>query len=158
MYAALQAADLDPNRYEVIVVDDGSGAGSSPPASPAGLGLAVTQLRQPDRGRRPGAARDLGARHTSSACLVFLDADTLPDASCVRHLARWPTVMPDALVVGRRCHAILDGWDADKTRAWLDGSGLAPETLRDPQWLTEAYRRTGNLANANGPTATSSPA
>ena len=51
---------------------------------------------------------------------------------------------PEALVVGTRQHCDLEGWTADRTRAWLDG-GAPPRRLEDPRWLAEGYERSRDL-------------
>jgi hypothetical protein len=48
------------------------------------------------------------------------------------------------VVVGTREHWDLDGWSADRTRAWLEG-GPPPQRLEDPAWLAEGYRRSRDL-------------
>ena len=147
MYAAIAGSGLDPDRYELIVVDDGSAA--PPPPPPADFALRTMMLRQEDRGCRPGAARDLGARSSSADCLVFLDADTLPAPATVARLARWTTMLPDALVVGSRHHAVLDGWSPNDLAQWLDGSGDEPEQRPDPVWLADAYAASRDLLQAD---------
>ena len=113
MYAALHVGA--PNAsWEAVVVDDGSRR--PPPAPPALLARRVRVLRQEDRGVRPGAARHLGVAATDAEVLVFLDADTLPAATTVERLGAWPATIPDALVVGRRRHVDLDGWDPTRAR------------------------------------------
>lgn len=147
MYAAIAVAGLDPSLHELIVVDDGSV--DAPPPPPPELGIPARVFRQPDLGRRPGAARHLGASKTSAEILVFLDADTLPTPTAIAALAARVRILPDALVVGRRRHADLDGWSGETTAAWLDGSGPAPLLRSDPVWLADAYERTANLLDAD---------
>ena len=145
MYAALHVGA--PNAsWEVVVVDDGSRR--PPPAPPATLARRVRVLRQDDRGVRPGAARHLGVAATDAEVLVFLDADTLPAATTVERLGAWPATIPDALVVGRRRHVDLDGWDPTRVGAWLSGHGETPPLRRDPAWLDDSYTRTADLLDA----------
>ena len=81
--------------------------------------------------------------------LVFLDADTVPAPGTVSRLAAWPTVLPDALVVGRRHHADLTGWSSAATVAWLGGDGPTPLMRPDPAWLADGYRTTNNLLDTD---------
>ncbi|MBI4818124.1 MAG: glycosyltransferase [Deltaproteobacteria bacterium] len=69
----LEVQDLDGDRFEVIVVDDGS---PTPIEGRIGRELARCQLRilrQENSG--PGAARNLGAREARGELLVFVDDD-----------------------------------------------------------------------------------
>jgi len=123
------------SRLEVVVADDGSA--TAPRIPPAAAGLDVRVVRQPDRGFRAGAARNLGARHSSGEVLCFLDGDTVPEPDYVERMARLPALLPDALVTGRRRHADLRGWTPARLTTWLLGTGQAPAELGEPQWLVE---------------------
>ncbi|WP_235564431.1 glycosyltransferase [Modestobacter sp. Leaf380] len=125
------------SRLQVVVADDGS---PEPPRVPAG----VTVVRQPDRGFRAAAARNLGARAAEGEVLLFLDGDTVPTPTYVEELSALPALVPDALVTGRRRHADLAGWTPDRLRDWFAG-GAAPEELTEPAWLREA----GDLLDAD---------
>jgi Glycosyl transferase family 2/N-terminal domain of galactosyltransferase len=143
MYAVIAADARPTERWELIVVDDGSAV--PPPAPPVGLPIRTRRLSQPDRGCRPGRARNLGVAASSAEVLIFLDADTLPAFGTIRRLAAWPARIPDALVVGRRHHADLSGWTPAATVEWLAGRGPPPPIGSDPAWLDEGYRATGDL-------------
>ena len=143
MYAVIAANTRTAAPPELIVVDDGSAV--PPPAPPADFPLPARCLSQPDRGCRPGRARNLGVAATSADVLVFLDADTLPAPGTIARLAAWPARLPDALVVGRRHHADLTGWTPEETVAWLTGHGPPPPIGSDPAWLDEGYRASGGL-------------
>jgi len=147
MYAALATADLDPRRHRLVIADDGSV--SQPPSPPPGYALPWNVVRQHDRGCRPGAARNLGAAATDAEVLVFLDADTIPSPRTIGGLARWPGALPDALVVGSRHHVDLTGWSADETESWLRGTRVSPARRPDPQWLTDGYRASHDLLDAD---------
>lgn len=147
MYATLAVAPLDPDRHELIVVDDGSR--DPPPLPPGAFPLPTRILHQADDGCRPGAARNLGVANTDAELLVFLDSDTLPESNTVTLLAAWPDALPDSLVVGRRHHADLAGWTPAATQAWLSGTGAPPQRGEDPAWLERGYRESGNLLNVD---------
>ncbi|MBM3991118.1 MAG: glycosyltransferase [Planctomycetes bacterium] len=88
---------LDPSRFEVIVVDDGS---LEPIALNAGdYPFALTLLRQDNAG--PGAARNAGVAHANANWTVILNDDAVPaDDLLERHLARSRTVGPQVAVLG----------------------------------------------------------
>lgn len=78
---ALLAQPMVRGGYEVIVVDDGSTDETSSTAQARG----VRVISQPNRGA--AAARNLGAQHALGDPLLFIDADSVPDACWVANLA-----------------------------------------------------------------------
>ena len=138
--AALELQDHPLDLVEVVVADDGS---AEPPRVPESS-LRITVVRQEDRGFRAAAARNLGAAQTEADVLCFLDADTVPEPSYLRRISRLPSMLPDALVVGRRRHADLTGWTAQRLPSWWAGDA-APRVLEEPRWLSDEYRATCDL-------------
>ncbi|MDT3329739.1 glycosyltransferase [Microbacterium sp. KSW-18] len=136
--AALGGQDHPRDRLEVIVADDGS---TEPPRVPEGVRL----VRQADEGFRLAAARNLGAAHATGDVLVFLDADTVPEPGFIRELTRMPGLAPDVVVVGRRRHADLTGAAVVADIRPV----VAGRELPEPAWLTDAYRRSRNLLEAD---------
>lgn len=144
-------------RFDVVVADDGSPV---PPRIPAGLPFGCSVVRQPDRGFRAAAARNLGARRTGADLLLFLDGDTIPTAGYVAAMVARLRAVDDghgALVVGRRRHADLGAVDAVDVLRFLrrEPAGRGAErplpglrVLPDPGWLLDGYARTGDLARA----------
>lgn len=95
----LARLDYPAERFEVVVVDDGSPEASAAIAAKVEDQLNVRLLTQEHRG--PGAARNLGARHAAGRYLAFLDDDCVPDAGWLRGLEAQFALTPYALVGGR---------------------------------------------------------
>lgn len=135
---ALNRQDYPADLIQVIVADDGS---VEPPAVPGGVAL----VRQRDEGFRAAAARNLGVSHATGGILCFLDADTAPEPAYVGHLTRLAGLAPEAVTVGRRRHADLSSVAVDVP---VEIAGPA-HALPEPQWLTDAYRRSGDLLDSD---------
>lgn len=135
--AALRRQDHPADRLQIVVADDGS---PEPPRVPEDVEL----VRQADEGFRLAAVRNLGARRARGDVLIFLDADTAPEPAFVRELTRLPALAPDCVTVGRRRHADLSGVDVDRL-----AESAAERALPEPAWLTDAYRRSGDLLRAD---------
>jgi GT2 family glycosyltransferase len=147
--AGLAAQTLRSDRFEVVVADDGSRVLPRLPALP----FATRVVRQPDLGFRAAAARNLGVRATTAPLVSFLDGDTVPEPGYLRAVLdaaqRVGGREEDALLVGRRRHADLAGWDPQRLTAWLVDGGPGPEELPEPGWLKDGYRWTDDLAAAD---------
>ena len=78
---ALGAQTINPERFEIIVVDDGHETevlACVASAAAAARGLRLRYLR-PEQGRGPAVARNCGWRAAHGEIIVFTDDDTLPD-------------------------------------------------------------------------------
>ncbi|GAB3249179.1 glycosyltransferase family 2 protein [Kineosporia babensis] len=133
------------SRFEVIVADDGS----PQPLTLDACSLDVRVVRQEDLGFRAAAARNLAVRSARGQVLVFLDQDTIPTTGYLEAISRLPSLVPDALVVGRREHADLAGWTPLEVRDWINGHGPAPRELGAPEWLSRGYRDSSDLLRAD---------
>jgi glycosyltransferase involved in cell wall biosynthesis len=129
--AALRMQTYPAHLVEIVVADDGS--------TPALVRPDVTVVRQKDNGFRAAAARNLGAAASTGEVLCFLDSDTIPEPGYIAALTRLPSIVPDALTVGRRLHADLS--DAADLGEWF----ADPHRVDEPAWLADAYRGTGDL-------------
>lgn len=79
---ALLAQTMARDAYEIIVVDDGSTDATRAIAEARG----VRVIAQPNAGA--GAARNAGANAARGDIIVFLDADSIPDARWLEAMAR----------------------------------------------------------------------
>lgn len=144
LFAGIAAQTGFVDVVEVIVADDGS---PEPPTVESSPGLPeVVVVRQDDRGRRPGAARNLGVAAARGEVVAFLDADMVPGPDYLAAVAALPAVAPEALVVGTRRHVDLSGWSPEAVRRWLAG-GPAPARLDDPTWLADGYCASRDLVD-----------
>lgn len=130
---ALEAARCEVAEMDVVVADDGS---RSPPRTTHPV------VQQRDAGFRAARARNLGAGRVRGRVLVFLDADMVLEAGTLGTLAATAATLPDALVVGRRRHARLEGLDG--AEVWRVGVP-SERWLEDPPWLDDGYAERDDL-------------
>lgn len=96
---SLGGQEYPADRFEVIVVDDGSPSPISDDLLNRFRGrLQVRALRQDHAG--PAAARNLGARHARGENLAFLDSDCLPRAGWLAALTERLSSTPGCAVAG----------------------------------------------------------
>ncbi len=129
---------------EVVVADDGSPVAPCTDRSP----FPTRVVRQPDRGFRAGAARNLGVAASTGEVLVFCDGDMAPEPGWLHAMADLSA--PDEVVVGRRRHIDYGSCTLDEAMAFLDPDAdrrtrCIPAVLPEPEWLAEGYRRTADL-------------
>ena len=101
--AALAEQRLASERFEVIVVDDGS-ATPIDPATFASIAIPATVVRQANRG--PAAARNAGAALARGTLLAFLDDDCLPAPDWLEALEARSLAEPGAALGGRTVNAL----------------------------------------------------
>lgn len=130
---ALDAAGCEVAALDVVVADDGS-----PHAPDVGEPVVV----QRDAGFRAARARAAAAPEVEGEVVVFLDADMVVEAGTLGLLASTAATLPDALVVGRRRHARLEGLGG--ARIWRLGVPPA-RWLDDPAWLDDGYAERDDL-------------
>lgn len=115
---ALASQDLPRERYEVVVVDDGSAI------SPRGVvesyrdRMQVRLLQQANAG--PATARNRGAAAARGAYVVFTDDDCLPDAGWLSALAAAVSRHPGCAVGGRVDNALGDGVYSTASQLLID--------------------------------------
>ena len=101
---ALKRLDYPKDRFEVIVVDDGSRESPQGVLDDLGGGLSVRLVRQVQMG--PATARNTGALNARGEFLAFTDDDCAPAADWLRHLADGFASSPHAMVGGRTINAL----------------------------------------------------
>jgi GT2 family glycosyltransferase len=107
--AALAAQAYPPDRFEVIVVDDGSGAPMDVACRPlTDRGYVLTVITNPATLGR-ARSRNIGAGAARGEILVFIDSDDAPDAGYVDRIAAQLTARGRrvALRTNQRVHADL---------------------------------------------------
>ncbi|RRQ28567.1 glycosyltransferase [Rhodococcus sp. Eu-32] len=139
---ALAAQHYPLERVDVVVADDGSAV--APDVERWRTDLSISVVTQEDNGFRAAAARNLGAHASTGQVLCFLDADTVPTPDYIRHAVRLPSLVPDALVVGRRKHADLSEITESAVLQWITAQDESGHD-REPAWLVDGYARTSNL-------------
>jgi glycosyltransferase involved in cell wall biosynthesis len=101
---SLSKLDYLRDRFEVIVVDDGSPTPLDAIVAPFQTSLNLTLLRQANAG--PSAARNAGAAMAKGTFLAFTDDDCAPAPDWLRQLEIRFTKQPQQIVGGRTCNAL----------------------------------------------------
>nr|MBA2449195.1 glycosyltransferase [Chloroflexota bacterium] len=101
---ALAGLDYPRERFEVIVVDDGSATSLERVVQRFRERLSLTLIRQPNAG--PAAARNTGAARASGQFLAFTDDDCRPSADWLQAFAKPFGSRPDAALGGRTLNAL----------------------------------------------------
>jgi GT2 family glycosyltransferase len=103
---ALACLEYPGDRYEVIVVDDGSDNPQESVVSTFRDRLDIRLLRQPHAG--PAAARNRGSSLARGVFLAFTDDDCMPVSSWLKTLATRLIEMPDCMVGGLTLNALTE--------------------------------------------------
>jgi GT2 family glycosyltransferase len=101
---ALARQDYPLERFEVIVVDDGSESPPRPVLELFGDLLDLKLFEQRNTG--PAGARNFGAGHARGQLLAFTDDDCEPDAGWLRALASYFERAPERIIGGRTINAL----------------------------------------------------
>lgn len=106
------------DRFEVIVVDDGSPEPLDETVRPVQGELRLTLLRQTNAG--PAAARNAGAARASGSHLAFSDDDCEPDPRWLQAMADRFEQTPRALIGGRIVNRLPSNAYSDASQAITD--------------------------------------
>jgi len=137
---ALAAQTLPRDAFEVIVCDDGSPEPIAPAVDGFRDRLALTVVRQAQRG--PAAARNEGARHASGSLLAFTDDDCTPEDDWLENLVANLDRHPAHLIGGSIVNLLPD--DPYATATQLITSCVYDYYARHPQ--ARRFYSTANLA------------
>jgi glycosyltransferase involved in cell wall biosynthesis len=96
---AITRLDYPPDRFEIVVVDDGSATPPEELIASFRARMDVQLLAQPHAG--PAAARNVGASRARGDYLAFTDDDCLPDPHWLRAFAARFIETPERLIGGR---------------------------------------------------------
>ena len=116
---AIQALRFPRDRFEVLVVDDGS------PTPPADIVASVDRSLQArlvsTRHAGPATARNTGARLARGNYLVFTDDDCMPHRDWLDSIDRWTSSTPGALAIGgHTINVLADNVYAEASQGIID--------------------------------------
>lgn len=121
LLTALRSQTLDPSRFEVVVVDNGSADGTANmvrrEAASSPFALRVIQRV---RGMGPAPARNEGWRAARASLIAFTDDDCEPAAEWLKEGIRAAALSPGAVIQGR----------TEPRPAERDGAGPFSRTVR----------------------------
>ena len=115
---SLTKLDYPRDRFEVVVVDDGSRMSLAPIAEPFESSLSLRLIRQANAG--PANARNTGAAAAHGDYLVFTDDDCQPDVGWLMALAKALQEVPQALVGGCTINALPDNLYSTASQLLID--------------------------------------
>jgi glycosyltransferase involved in cell wall biosynthesis len=114
---ALAVQDYPRERFEVVVVDDGSSVSPAPLVSELGDRLRIQVHEQQNSG--PAVARNAGAHVATGDVLAFTDDDCRPAPDWLRSLAEALGAHPTALVGGTVANGLPDDRFAEATQSLI---------------------------------------
>ncbi|MFJ5265687.1 glycosyltransferase [Streptomyces sp. NPDC088387] len=128
---------LHPDRFEVIVVDDGSSDETATVVEEFRDVLQLQYFFQPDEGFRAATARNVGIHHARADVCVFVDSGMLLHADFLnRHLAQHTAGRPVAVVgynYGHRQDA-AETWELQDELDVRDPTATITRLAQQPQW------------------------
>lgn len=110
--------DYPRDRFEVIVVDDGSEMPIEPVVAPFRAQFALTLFTQPNAG--PARARNTGAARARGKFLVFTDDDCAPVSDWLKTLTARFAKAPDCLIGGRTLNALPSNLYSTASQVLID--------------------------------------
>ena len=104
---ALVGLDFPPDRYEIVVVDDGGDTDLTPIIHELQRGPEIRLIRQQNAG--PAAARNGGAKAARGEMLAFTDDDCRPDPQWLRTFSRHTEAANHGAMLGGHTVNVLTG-------------------------------------------------
>lgn len=115
---AIAQLDYPRDRFEVVVVDDGSNPPMAPTVATFHDRLNLTLIQQTNAG--PATARNTGAAQAQGQYLVFTDDDCTPLPNWLQVLESHFTAHPDSIVGGRTLNALPDNLHSTASQLLID--------------------------------------
>ena len=115
---SLGCLDYPRERFEVIVVDDGSEYSLDEVVEPFQTRLNLTLICQPNLG--PAAARNTGAAKASGPYVAFTDDDCQPSQEWLQQLAARVAATPDCLIGGRTKNVLKENLYSTASQLLID--------------------------------------
>jgi len=113
--AALAEQSLSPERFEVVVVDDGGAAELGEVVDRHRDSLRLSLTRRAHAG--PAAARNAGAQAARGEVLAFTDDDCLPAPDWLTAIATAVERSPESIVGGRTENALVSNRSSEASQA-----------------------------------------
>ncbi|MEB3281467.1 MAG: glycosyltransferase [Lyngbya sp.] len=110
--------DYPRDRFEVIIVDDGSSMPLEPVVTPFHQKIEITFITQPNAG--PASARNTGAAKARGKFIVFTDDDCQPTANWLNSLETQFTQTPESLLGGKTLNALPDNLYSTASQLLID--------------------------------------
>ncbi len=115
---AISQLDYPRDRFEVIVVDDGSPMSLESVVAPFQEQLTLTLIRQDNAG--PASARNTGSAQAKGQFLVFTDDDCQPTPNWLQAFATHFTQVPDSLLGGHTINSLSTNLYSEASQLLLD--------------------------------------
>ena len=138
--SALAQLDYPRDRFQVLIVDDGSRTALTELLSPFQGALRVTLLTQKPAG--PAVARNTGVAHACGTFLAFTDDDCAPEPNWLRALEARLGAVPNCAVGGKTVNTLTDNMPATASQLLIEY--LYAYYNRDPN--RAAFVASNNLA------------
>lgn len=116
--AAIAQSDYPRDRFEVIVVDDGSKTPLNSIITPLQNKIQIKLLRQENSG--PAAARNYGAKMAQGKFLAFTDDDCQPLTNWLSQLATSLEKTPEAMIGGQTINALVNNSYSTASQQLID--------------------------------------